>query len=144
MEEYGFYGAEQARMPALTEVYPGIRTPGDLYRALLRLWSAETCIPRMRDHWKPSNPSYGQCSITAFLAQDIFGGKVYGIPLADGGVHCFNAVGDRVFDLTSEQFPGEALDYRNRPEQLRFEHFRKEEKRQRYELLKAALRAYTG
>lgn len=144
LDAYGFAGWETADVPAKTSAYPGIRTPRDLYNALWHAWSAETCAPRMRKDWSGDNRTLGQCSVTAFLAQDIFGGKVYGIPLADGGVHCFNAVGDRVFDLTSEQFPGEALDYRNRPEQLRFEHFRKEEKRQRYELLKAALRAYTG
>ena len=98
----------------------------------------------MRKDWSEDNRTLGQCSVTAFLAQDIFGGKVYGIPLAEGGFHCFNAVDGCVFDLTSEQFPGERLEYRNQPEQLRYEHFRKEEKRQRYEQLKAALKAYTG
>ncbi len=43
--------------------------------------------------WTPDNKTLGQCSITAFLAQDIFGGKVYGIPLPEGGVHCYNMIG---------------------------------------------------
>lgn len=141
---YGFAGWENADVSARNTSYPGIRTPRDLYNALWHLWSAETCAPRMRKDWSEENRTLGQCSVTAFLAQDIFGGKVYGIPLADGGFHCFNAVDGRVFDLTSEQFPGERLEYRNQPEQLRYEHFRKEEKRQRYEQLKAALKAYTG
>ena len=98
----------------------------------------------MRGDWSPENRTLGQCSIRAFLAQDIFGGKIYGIPLPDGGFHCYNAVGDCVFDLTSEQFGDLKLTYAGNPEQFREKHFRKEEKRQRYEQLKAALKAYTG
>ena len=71
--------------------------------------------------------------------QDIYGGKVLGVPLPDGNYHCFNAVGDCVFDLTSEQFQGVTLDYTDCPEQSRETHFAKEEKRRRYELLKQRL-----
>ena len=75
-----------------------------------------------------------------FLAQDIFGGKVFGVPLGDGNVHCYNVVGDCVFDLTSEQFGEAELNYENNPEQFREEHFaKKEEKRLRSEYLKAEL-----
>jgi len=85
----------------------------------------------------------GQCSVTAFLAQDIFGGKVYGIPMEGGNFHCYNVVGDCCFDLTSEQF-GEKADtlcYEGNQIQEREsqEHFGKEEKRQRYEYLKKQL-----
>jgi hypothetical protein len=71
--------------------------------------------------------------------QDIYGGKVLGVPLPDGNYHCFNAVGDCVFDLTSEQFQDVTLNYTDCPEQHRGTHFAKEEKRQRYELLKQRL-----
>ena len=71
--------------------------------------------------------------------QDIFGGKVCGVPLEDGNYHCFNVVGDCLFDLTSEQFGDQKLDYDNCPEQERSVHFMKTEKRERYEKLKAAL-----
>ena len=144
MNAYGFYGWERAEVSARIPDYPGIRTPKDLYNALWYVWKADTCAPRMRKDWSEDNRTLGQCSVTAFLAQDIFGGKVYGIPLPDGGFHCYNVVGDCVFDLTSEQFEGKELTYTGNPEQLRYEHFRKEEKRQRYEALKAALKAYTG
>ena len=144
LDAYGFAGWETADVQARTEEYPGIRTPRDLYNALWYVWCAETCAPRMRKDWSEENRTLGQCSITAFLAQDIFGGKIYGIPLKDGGFHCYNVVGDCVFDLTSEQFPGQKLKYQGNPEQLRYEHFRKDEKRARYEQLKAALKAYTG
>ena len=135
-----FGGWERATMPAVNREYPGIETPRDLYDALLPLWCAETCAPRMRGRWTPENPTLGQCSITAFLAQDIFGGKVYGVPLKDGGFHCFNVVGGIAFDLTSEQFGDALLNYEDAPEQFREVHFAREEKRLRYELLRDLLR----
>ena len=118
---------------------PPYATPNDLYNALLKLWCADTCAPRMREGWTPDNPTLGQCSITAFLAQDIFGGRVYGVPRPDGSFHCFNVVNGLVFDLTSEQFGGERLNYENCPEQFRQVHFAKAEKKARYERLKALL-----
>ena len=65
---------------------------------------------------------------------------MYGIPLDDGGFHCFNDVNGCIFDLTSEQFGETVLDYRDRPEQSREVHFAKEEKRLRYEELKNRLK----
>ncbi len=134
MPEYKFYGWETADVKA-----PDGRTPRDYYDILSKIWCADTCAPRMRDKWTPENKTLGQCSITAFLIQDIFGGKVYGIPRDGGNFHCFNVVGDCVFDLTSEQFGDEVLDYNNCTEQFREVHFAKEEKRQRYEYLKSKL-----
>ncbi len=58
-----------------------------------------------------------------------------------GNYHCYNVIGDWRFDLTSEQFEGKLWIMkiiRAVPEV----HFAKEEKRQRYEALKAALKAY--
>lgn len=60
-------------------------------------------------------------------------------PLGDGNYHCFNVVGDCVFDLTSEQFRNEVLNYVNCPEQKRSIHFVKAEKKARYELLRGEL-----
>ncbi len=136
---YNFYGWETALSPAITAEYPGIHTPRDLYDALLNCWCEKTCTARMRADWSPDNPTLGQCTITAFLAQDIFGGKVYGIKRPDGSVHCYNVVGDCIFDLTSEQFGTEAKDlvYKHNPEQFREEHFAKDDKQYRYEILKS-------
>ena len=139
MDTYGYYGWQQADVKARIRDYPGIETPGDLYNALWHVWSRETCTARMRAEWSEENRTLGQCTITAFLAQDIFGGQVYGVPLGDGNYHCFNVVGDCVFDLTSEQFGDEKLDYSLLYEQTREEHFRKQEKYERYEKLKAKL-----
>ena len=136
---YNFYGWEHANVPAVDNTYKGIKTPIDLYDALSEIWCANTCAPRMRSEWSEENKTLGQCSITAFLAQDIFGGKVYGILRPGGNYHCYNVIGDCIFDLTSEQFGDEKLLYENNPEQFREIHFAKEEKRQRYEYLKQQL-----
>ena len=144
MDTYGFYGWKEADVKARIADYPGIETPRDLYNALWHLWKRETCAQRMQEDWSEDNRTLGQCTITAFLAQDIFGGRVWGVPLEDGNFHSFNAVGDCVFDLTSEQFEGKELDYSLRYEQLRHDHFMKPGKRDRYEMLKAALKEYTG
>ena len=110
-----------------------------LYEDLSAIWSRETCAPRLRPDWSPENRTLGQCSITAFLVQDLLGGEVRGIPLPDGSVHCFNVVGGYAFDLTSEQFGDAVLDYEDRPLQSREMHFANADKRQRYELLKEGL-----
>lgn len=139
MKEYRFYGWQEADIPAAAEKYKKIRDPRQLYDLLSEIWCADTCAPRMRQNWSMENRTLGQCSITAFLAQDIFGGEVYGVPRGDGNFHCYNVIGDCVFDLTSEQFGEEKLSYVNNPVQLREVHFAKEEKRLRYEYLKKEL-----
>ena len=96
----------------------------------------------MRKDWSRENKTLGQCSITAFLAQDIFGGNVYGVLREGGNYHCYNVAGGCMFDLTSEQFGDEILNYENNPGQSREVHFAKEEKRKRYEYLKEELRKY--
>ena len=144
MKKYQFYGWEQADVPATSKTYEKIKNPKELYDILSEIWCADTCAPRMRERWSKENQTLGQCSITAFLAQDIFGGKVYGILRPGGNYHCYNVVGDCCFDLTSEQFGDEILDYRENPEQFREVHFQKEEKRQRYEYLKKELETYLG
>lgn len=136
MKTYHFYGWQTATVKDKNGL-----TPRDHYDLLSDIWCADTCAPRMRGGWTAENKTLGQCSITAFLIQDLFGGKVYGVPLGDGNFHCFNAVGDCVFDLTSEQFGDVRLNYIDCPEQFREVHFAKEEKRLRYEYLKEKLLA---
>lgn len=134
MKKYRFYGWETADIKDKNGL-----TPRDHYDLLSEIWCAKTCAPRMRGRWSVENKTLGQCSVTAFLLQDIYGGKVYGVPLEDGSFHCFNDVGGCVFDLTSEQFGDVKLNYGNCPEQFREVHFKKEEKLKRYELLRARL-----
>lgn len=142
--EYAFYGHENAdKVTAKSKDFPFVKNPIDLYAALTDIWCAETCAPRMRAEWSESNITKGQCSITAFLAQDIFGGEVYGTYSKAGDLHLYNAVNGIIFDLTSEQFGAEAAslvyDKSNPQERSAAIHFGKEEKKQRYEYLKNEL-----
>ncbi len=142
--EYKFYGWQNANVSPANKEYELISNPKVLYDILSEIWCKETCAPRMREDWSRDNMTLGQCSITAFLVQDIFGGKVYGIPREDGNFHCYNDVDGCIFDLTSEQFKDEVLIYENNPEQLREVHFVKEEKHERYKYLKAQLEKKLG
>ena len=125
-ENCSFYGAETVP-----------ETLRALYRTLRRVWCRETCAPRLRGDWSEENPTLGQCSITAFLVQELFGGTVYGVPLPDGNFHCWNEIGPYRFDLTSEQFGAEKLCYENNPVQSREQHLSDADKRARFELLRA-------
>ena len=146
MGEYKFYGHETAGAPRpLESSLAWLKSPLDLYDALSDgLWRKETCAPRMQDEWTPENKTLGQCSITAFIVQDLFGGKVYGILRPGGNYHCYNVIGDARFDLTSEQFGEEAkeLVYDDKHLQSREVHFAKEEKKARYEYLKQLVYEY--
>ncbi len=137
MTEYKFYGSENANIKPIHDI-SNISDLYDMYNALKKIWCAETCPPRLRDKWTAENPSLGQCSITAFLIQDFFGGEVYGILRNGGNYHCYNVIDGYIFDLTSEQFGDEAsqLCYSGNPVQSREIHFAKTEKLHRYELLK--------
>ncbi len=141
MREYKFYGASNSDCKPINNDF-NVKSPKDLYDALSNVWSKKTCAPRMQDKWSVQNKTLGQCSITAFLVQDIFGGLVYGVPLDDGNFHCYNVIGDNKFDLTSEQFGNIKLDYSDKYIQTREAHFKKEEKYQRYLLLKKKLKEY--
>ncbi len=141
---YNFYGWQTAgHVKTKNHIYKGIETPTNLYDALSDIWCADTCAPRMRADWSKENKTLGQCSITAFLAQDIFGGEVYAMPTDNGGVHCYNVVDGYTFDLTSEQFGEEAkklcYEGNERQERESATHFGKEEKRLRYEYLRKKL-----
>lgn len=131
MSDYRFYGWNSTEIQDRNGLHPA-----DYYDILSAIWCAETCAPRLRKNWSTGNKTMGQCSVTAFLMQDFFGGEVYGILRPGGNYHCFNVVGKCIFDLTSEQFGDEMLDYNNCIRQSREMHFVKEEKRKRYEYLK--------
>ena len=137
---YKFYGWETPPVKCINAEFAGVNDQRSLYDLLSGIWCEYTCAPRLREGWSVENKTLGQCSITAFLAQDIFGGKVYGILRSGGNYHCYNVIGDVVFDLTSEQFGDEILDYTDNPEQFREDHFAKTEKYERYLYLKAEMK----
>lgn len=137
--KYRFYGSNEKEIYPINEEYAKINNQFDLYDKLSEIWCEYSCAPRLRGKWSTQNKTLGQCSITAFLVQDIFGGEVYGVPLDAGGYHCYNVVNDVKFDLTSEQFPNE-LTYDDLNLQSREEHFLDRDKENRYNYLKSELK----
>jgi len=146
--EYKFLGNETAKdVKPLADCEYKVDSLKDLFDVLNDgIWRIETCTPRLRGDWTDENKTLGQCSITAFLVQDIFGGEVYGILRPGGNYHCYNVIGGRQYDLTIEQFGDEAasLVFDNSNPQSREVHFAKEEKYQRYLLLKGLLKKVVG
>jgi len=132
--KYYFYRNIDKSIKPINSKYSFIIDQYNLYDLLNdKGWNKTTCAPRLRKCWSDSNKSLGQCSITSFLVQDIFGGEVYGINTKNG-VHCFNKVGNVIFDLTSEQFKGKDIikEYPLNNLQSREQHFKKKEKYLRY------------
>jgi len=143
LNSFAFYGHQAAaKVNAISTLYKGIQTPLDLYKALSTIWCKETCGPALQPEWTLDNKTLGQCSITAFLAQDIFGGDVYAMH-TENGMHCYNVVNGQCFDLTSEQFGDKAkeLVYTGNILQHREDaiHFAREEKFLRYKNLSELL-----
>lgn len=143
---YKFWGSGNEALSGLRPLpesaFGGIEDPYDLYDALRQVWCRETCAPRLQEKWSEENPTLGQCSITSFLTQDIFGGDVYGVLRPGGNYHCYNIVDGIAFDLTSEQFGTERLDYSKGEKQSRKVHFQKHEKQERYIFLRKRLLKY--
>jgi hypothetical protein len=116
--------------------------PGWLVSALEASWSQETSQDPAR--WSPSNPSWGQCAVTALVLQDVLGGELLRCSLVNGGTHYWNRLpsGAEV-DLTRGQFPDglaiEAGEVRPREYVLSFP-----ETAQRYHLLKGRIRRQAG
>ncbi|KJY42389.1 hypothetical protein VR41_08070 [Streptomyces sp. NRRL B-1568] len=81
----------------------------DLDQALRASWAADTCSPDDQADWRPDNPAWGHCDVTALVVNDIFGGDLMvGEVHLDGeqhGFHWWNRLPNGVeLDLTREQF----------------------------------------
>ena len=141
--KYKYYGQEH-QLFVKNRLYKGVETIHDLYDALIHSWTRETCTSRLRHKWNEQDYTCGQCAITAFIVQDIFGGDIYEVPLENGGVHCFNIVDGKAVDLASEQFGDKVkdLDYTHATKQNRELRMQEPEKQDRYERLKANLTTY--
>lgn len=86
-------------------------TPLELYRAIARVWSADTSSPS--GAWSPSNPAQNHCSITSLVVQDFFGGDILSTKTA-GGTHFYNVIHGVKWDLTASQF-AEPIPYDDTP-----------------------------
>ncbi|MFI6044107.1 hypothetical protein ACIA8C_20930 [Nocardia sp. NPDC051321] len=79
--------------------------------ALRASWAGDTCSPDdvARAGWRPENPAWGQCDITALIVNDIFGGDLIVGEVWSGaeqhGFHWWNRLTTGVeLDLTRSQF----------------------------------------
>ena len=75
---------------------------------LKKCWSKRTS-----SKWAPDNPAQGQCSGTALVIQDHFGGKLLKTKV-DGLWHFYNEINGVVYDFTDNQF-AEPILYENEP-----------------------------
>lgn len=141
-----YYNCGHKEIVAKNKIYKGIQNPDDLYNALLNCWTKETCTQRLRHKFSQENKTAGQCAITAFIVQDIFGGEIREMDTGRG-LHCYNVIDGIAIDLTSEQFGEDAknLNYENNPLQPERElRMGQTQKKERYEILKDNLSKWCG
>lgn len=67
-------------------------------RKLQKSWSRETSTK-----WSTENPSLGQCSVTALVVQQRFGGRLLKTRVGEAW-HFYNEIDGQVCDFTAEQF----------------------------------------
>ena len=101
-------------------------------------WNKETCSPGLRDKWDETNPSLGQCAITALVVNDYFGGKIMRC-MTSSGSHYYNLIDDKIVDLTKGQFLGEIPLYEEGKERTREYLLGNEDTKSRYVMLCNAL-----
>lgn len=99
-----FYGEEYGDLKRKKSGNPKLETLSDLYDILRKAWCKQTVYPSCQAEWVDSDPSYGQCAITAMLVHDMFGGSIHRIRVDGGGTHYFNKIDGHYIDLTVEQF----------------------------------------
>jgi len=74
-------------------------TGEEITAALGRCWSSRTS-----SRWSPEVPSRGQCSVTALVLQDHFGGELLRTPVGPAS-HFYNRIDGVRIDATAGQFP---------------------------------------
>jgi len=77
-----------------------------LYSIFEECWSVESS-----SKWEEGNPSKGQCSVTALVVHDHFGGNILKTNV-NGQWHSYNIIDNQVLDLTSRQF-NTPIDYQD-------------------------------
>jgi ribosomal protein S18 acetylase RimI-like enzyme len=78
----------------------------ELKTAIRKSWGRTQARARM--HGRPSNPSFGQCAVTALVVQDYFGGRLKRLEVLNSAhtkSHYYNELPEgKKVDLTREQF----------------------------------------
>jgi len=75
------------------------------FGVLLRSW-----IKRDENYDFDNDPAHNQCTVTAMVVQDYFGGEILALKMPFGGTHYLNLIDGKVFDLTSDQFTSHDID----------------------------------
>lgn len=80
-------------------------TISDLENILQSTWSVETAYSGDRKNWTLQRNSTGQCTVTAMIVQDFFGGKIVrGYSEKYKLFHYWNEIDGKKVDLTYNQF----------------------------------------
>ena len=87
-------GLEIRRRNCMSTPFPKTKVAA----ALLGAWS-----PATSGGWLDESPARGQCSVTALLLNESFGGDILKTPLPEG-THFYNRIGGERVDLTDKQF----------------------------------------
>jgi len=69
-----------------------------IQKVLVNCWSSETS-----SKWTESNPALGQCSVTALVIHDFYGGRLLKTKV-NNTWHFYNEIEDHIYDFTSSQF----------------------------------------
>lgn len=117
----------------------------DLENALITAWSVETAYRGDRKKWTPEHSSIGQCTVTAMIVYDFFGGKIVrGYSEKYELFHYWNEIDGKKVDLTFNQFSYDKSDivftkviYKSKKDLMRIHSVRK-----RYLLLKRKVDEY--
>lgn len=82
----------------------------ELEKIIKLSWTKETSYNN--EEWTPTNPSLGQCAITALIVEDFMGGDIKRC-LCGNISHYYNFINNEIIDLTKDQFNGIIPDYLN-------------------------------
>lgn len=109
-----------------------------LEKAFINAWSIETVNPDVKNTWSEENKAYGQCTPTALVVYDLFGGKLI---YDKENYHIWNELPDgSQQDFSRTQFTQPTnltiYKYKTKDEILQSEHGQKSNMEVRYELLK--------
>ena len=75
---------------------------------LRKSWSVESS-----SKWTKENPAKGQCSVSAVVVYQYFGGEILKTKI-DGNWHFYNKINGIIYDFTSDQFEKE-IEYSDIP-----------------------------
>jgi len=111
-----------------------------LFEILLECYGPDTTSPGARPNYDiASDPTYGQCSVTALIVNDLFGGTIRHIGQHGADFsHYFNEIDGEYYDLTSNQFAAIGLKPEYEPNEIMSRDYclNNPDTKQRYEILK--------